>query len=63
MPASATLAVAAPVKPASSVKALEGPNPCLVDLAGVAPRRGEGGKSGADAPARKGGLPGAAAKS
>ena len=50
-PASATQAVAAPVKPASSAKVIEGPNPCLVDLAGGAPRGSDGaGKSGAETP-------------
>ena len=51
------------VKPAAPAKALEGPNPCLVDLAGVAPRGDGGGKSGAEAPGRKDSARGAPAKS
>ena len=63
-PASATQAVVAPVKPASSAKVIEGPNPCLVDLAGGAPRGSDGaGKSGAETPGRKDGARGAPAKS
>jgi membrane fusion protein (multidrug efflux system) len=56
-------AASAAAMPASAAKAIEGPNPCLVDLTGVASRRGEGGKSGAEPPARRGGSPDAAAKS
>jgi membrane fusion protein (multidrug efflux system) len=62
-PASAALLATAPVKAAPAAKALEGPNPCLVDLAGVAPRAEGAGRSGGDAPGRKAGPRGAPAKS
>ena len=59
-PASA-LAGKLPLLP-KAVKAPEGPNPCLTDLAGIAPRRDGVPAPGSDQPVRRG-APGAPARS
>jgi membrane fusion protein (multidrug efflux system) len=61
--AQASVSAAPPAKQAVPAKALEGPNPCLVDLPGVAPRGDGAGKSGAETPGRKDVARGAPAKS
>ena len=48
--------------PPKAVKAPEGPNPCLTDLAGIAPRRDGVPAPGSDQPVRRG-APGAPARS